>query len=82
MNIDWILDTKEFVEKMETEDLPNENKQRQLIYSEFTNGKEVSHHHLHFGRDSKAGSQVGNVEMASGAPCLQVVGEGKLEGAN
>lgn len=61
MNIDWILDTKEFVEKMETEDLPNENKQRQLIYSEFTNGKEVSHHYLHFGRDSKAGRGVGKL---------------------
>lgn len=48
-----------------------------LLYS-----KEVSHCHLHFGRNAKAGGGVGKIysgkKKASGVPWLEAIGLGKL----
>ena len=61
---------------------PNEESKSYLFWTCCRKG--VNHHHLHFGRDSKAGREVsklysGKTQKASGVPWLEAVGMGELE---
>ena len=65
----------------------NQMRKAKAVYSEqeliLCNSKGVGHHHLHFGRDSKAGRGVGKLPSGekggSGGPWGEVVGLGKLK---